>query len=127
MDHEKHPDSWAFLQAFAANPENGKIDQVDTAFTQDDLWRSLQITIGGIYLEPDELTARYGMGFVRDIDDLDYFLVSVLRTSTGRLIGLRRYRGAKPVTEICVNARDDAAAARAELQQMIDLPSDAFI
>jgi hypothetical protein len=128
MDRDQPAGTDPFTNVFSADPTTGRIDRPQSGFTQDDMWRSLRMVMGGVYLEPPDITARYGITFTRDFDDLDYFFVSVVRTATGRLIGLRRYRGATPgTTEVCISSSDSADEARAELQRMLNLPPDVLV
>jgi hypothetical protein len=89
--------------------------------------RDLQRTAAHVYLEPDELESRCGIQFTRDYDDLDYFLAAVIRTPSGRLVGLRRYRGAQPGTEVCIALADSPSLTREELSHLLHLSTDTIV
>jgi hypothetical protein len=82
-------------------------------------------TVGLLALEPNDFTDRFGVQFVDDYDNLDFYKEAMIRLPSGRLVSLVRYlRSPSPGTEIKASADDDAAAARAELLDALRLRPD---
>lgn len=72
--------------------------------------------------EPSDLAARYGIEFTRDLDDLDYHQLAVVRLLSGRLVMFIRYqRSPHPGTTVLIDCGDSLAAAWAELRSTLDL------
>lgn len=54
-------------------------------------WEYDRWTIAELTILPDELSVRYGLRFVRGVDNLDYFMYAVIRLSDGTQVFLQHY------------------------------------
>ncbi|GJG88009.1 hypothetical protein tb265_31900 [Gemmatimonadetes bacterium T265] len=79
-----------------------------------------------LHAEPDELAARYGVEFARDLDDLDWHQVAVVRLRSGRLVKFYRYeRSPHPGTTVTIDRNDSLDAAWAELRAALGVDDSA--
>ena len=78
--------------------------------------------IAVLSLEPAEISARYGIRFTVERDDLDLADVAIVELSSGRHLSLIRYRNnPSPGTEVAADFGDDRTDARQELLQAFRL------
>jgi hypothetical protein len=78
--------------------------------------------IAVLRLGPDQLSARYGVRFHRERDDLDEADVAAVQLPSGRSLLFVRYRGnPSSGTEVAANSNDDPRAARSELLEALNL------
>lgn len=74
---------------------------------------------------PETLESRYGLSFFAGGDNLDSYSAAAIRLSSGRRVGLLRYRGTPaPGTELHVDATDDFLEALREFLDAFDLTAD---
>ena len=71
---------------------------------------------------PEAITARTGLEFERDLDDLDYFRAIGLELPFGRHVVLLWYeRSPVPALSLQIDLADDPAAAREELMTVLGI------
>ena len=82
--------------------------------------------IAVLNLEPAEISARYGIRFTVDRDDLDFADVATVELGSGRHLIFVRYRNhPSPGTEVGADLEDDWIEARQELLQALRLDRSA--
>lgn len=75
-----------------------------------------------LHAEPNELAARYGVAFARDLDDLDWHQIAVVRLPSGRPVVFIRYDGSPGSgTEVMIDRSDSLDATWAELQSVLGI------
>lgn len=84
-------------------------------------------SIAVLQMEPSDLESRFGLRFVEDVDDLDFFSEAALQLPSGRRLLLIRYRrNSSPGTEVRADANDDDLAARSELLEALGEDDSVF-
>jgi len=78
-----------------------------------------------VALSPDALSARYGLRFFEAADNLDAYDAAAIRLSSGRRLGLLRYRGhPSPGTELHADSKDDLLDGIREFLDAFELTAD---
>lgn len=72
--------------------------------------------------DPGDLTARYGLTFLEEYDDLDWFLLAAIGLADGSQAWLIKYRGEQETgTTVYVDAAADFPTTLALLRRTLDL------
>ena len=76
--------------------------------------------------EPADLTARYGLRFERDFDNLAYHWAAAVRLPSGRSVLFIRYDGSpQPGTEVLADGAESPVAIWAEFSEAFSLDGSA--
>ena len=83
---------------------------------------------GTFSTSPEVITARTGLEFDRDLDDLDYFRALGLELPSGRHVVLLWYeRSPMPALSLQIDLADDPAAGRRDLMTVLELVRRNFL
>jgi hypothetical protein len=96
---------------------------IATAFRQigrEEVRRGLAKPIALLRLEPAEISARYGITFEQDRDDLDALLVAAIESPTGRQFGFTRHEHS-PSQGTVLHVHEQSPDLKAELLEALTL------
>ncbi len=76
--------------------------------------------IAVIALTPEDLKGRFGLSFIEDYDDLDYYVLAAVRRPAGGQLWFMRHRNSpRPGTVIYADASVSPCRAVAEVVEML--------